>query len=149
MNKITYKSVSDYIEKVSPEIERQLNGLRKKCENGRKDGVPIYSIKTRVKKKESAYLKTKRKNINIPEEIKNNIKDYGGIRLLCLFEKEIFSINEFFILSVKKDYNFIGCKIYNWDDEPSKVFKESMLREFPGCIIEEKKNHRDTNHFTI
>lgn len=58
-----------------------------------KKGIPIYLTKHRIKKPESAYLKTKRKGRSTLEDI----TDWVGIRILCLFHQDIYRVHEYLI----------------------------------------------------
>lgn len=74
--------------------------------------VPVYLTKSRVKEVESVYLKTKRRSLDL-----SDFQDVGGLRLLCLFEKDIYDVFRYFLTLFDDDkYEFIDCKVYNWSD---------------------------------
>jgi ppGpp synthetase/RelA/SpoT-type nucleotidyltranferase len=121
MSKGTLEEIGKYVSKITPEIENILGDLEKECIKGRDrlvNPIPIYLTKWRVKKPGSVYLKTKRKNENFKK-----FTDYGGLRLLCLFEQDIVMVYEFF-LDVLKDnkYQLKECYAYNWDEQGDLFF---------------------------
>ncbi len=72
-------------------ITRDRDGTNKK--------FPIYMTRCRVKSKESAYLKTKRKGKQTPQEI----TDLVGIRTLCLFEQELIHAYKYILEYLKEN----------------------------------------------
>lgn len=75
------------------------------------DRNPINSIKTRLKSPLSIKEKIERKGLPISvESIENNLKDVAGIRVVCSFIDDVYTLTEAFldqddiILIEKKDY---------------------------------------------
>lgn len=59
------------------------------------DRNPIESISTRLKSIDQIYAKAKRKGIALSlESIEKNIYDIAGVRVVCPFEKDIYSLKE-------------------------------------------------------
>lgn len=95
--------------------------------------VPIYFSKWRVKKPESAYLKVKRKGRSY-----KTLTDYGGMRLLCLFESDMVKIHDFLLsLFIEMEYDLYECIIYNFDRKGDMYFalKQSEQKHFPGHFM--------------
>ncbi|MEI6533452.1 MAG: RelA/SpoT domain-containing protein [Candidatus Roizmanbacteria bacterium] len=125
--RVTYQEVSDYLEKNEYDIYQELKRLQYILKNDK-----IYLIKHRIKKPESIYLKTKRKNKPL-----NEIYDYGGLRLLCLFEEDIFEVHTDFITMLgEKDYELKFCSVYNWDEPSIKKFEYKITECFDECVFE-------------
>ncbi len=75
------------------------------------DSNPIESIKTRVKSPESIVRKLYRRNLPITlESMENNLTDIAGIRVICSFVEDIYTLAEYFlqqddiVLVERKDY---------------------------------------------
>lgn len=117
------------------EINSQIDGSKKRL-NGlleifisdllsikEADKIPIYSIKSRIKDSASAYLKTKRKKYNSI----NELTDLVGVRLLCLFENDLISINSCLLKYLKmKEYNIIEIKVFNYDNQFIEKINDSI-----------------------
>ncbi len=59
------------------------------------DRNPIESISTRLKSIDQIYDKARRKGINISlESIEKNIYDIAGVRVVCPFENDIYSLKD-------------------------------------------------------
>ena len=95
--------------------------------------VPIYFSKWRVKKPESAYLKVKKKGRSY-----RTLTDYGGMRLLCLFESDMVKIHDFLLsLFIEMEYDLYECIIYNFDRKGDMYFalKQFEQKHFPGHFM--------------
>ena len=126
-----YWEIKEYLDSITKGLSLVLRRLDDDCFNARKDAVPIYLTKGRIKTLNSLYLKTKRKS-----EPYNEITDIGGFRILCLFEKDIPLVHVFLLkLFKKKSFYLKGCKIYNWDED-SEFYAElnKQLKEINGII---------------
>lgn len=111
-------------------------------------GVPVYLIKSRVKKPESIYLKTKRKNLEL-----SDFQDIGGLRLLCLFQIDIFDVCSYFsrVISSEK-YAVLECKVFNWPKDSSFEKLKSIIKEYFADIKVElinKMSGYKSIHFVI
>ena len=59
------------------------------------DQNPILSIESRIKRPVSILEKMKRKNIEITvQNIEDNLYDIAGIRIICCFPKDIYTLAE-------------------------------------------------------
>lgn len=131
--KVTFQEACTYLRKNNDEIQLELNLLKNNCLNNSDSNLSkIYLIKHRVKEPESVYLKTKRKDKSLDQ-----IYDYGGLRLLCLFEEDIFAVHMDFMNMLKnKDYQLKCCSAYNWNDSSMESLKTEIDKYFDGCKFE-------------
>lgn len=111
--------------------------------------LPVYSIKSRVKRSESAYLKTKRKNYTSLDQI----TDCAGMRVLCLFERDIFDVNDFILKYIKsEDITVSEIKIFNFDstscDKINKTIYELSFVE-SQTLNENKKSGYKSIHYSM
>jgi len=140
MSKGTLEEIETHISEIAPKIEATLEHLEKECIKGRdrsENPIPIYLTKWRVKKPNSVYLKTKRKNENF-----KRFTDYGGLRLLCLFEQDIVRVYDFFLEVLKENnYQLKECYGYNWDGQSDQFFVLNKITEktFPGYSLRPEK----------
>lgn len=112
---IMYREVESHLAAISQELKYILNKLDNIMDEARDNhGVPIYLTKCRKKSCDSAFLKVRRKKINDL----NEITDYAGIRVLCLFEQDIFDIHKHIIETLPaQKFKILKFKIFNWSDE--------------------------------
>jgi ppGpp synthetase/RelA/SpoT-type nucleotidyltranferase len=103
-----------------------------------KDEVPIYLTKCRVKSADSIYLKVKKDNIDNLD----NITDFAGFRILCLFEQDIFEIHKFIINKMCTEFILDKFKLFNWGSERYRHVVNSLIN-----IISDKS--KDTTIETI
>ena len=136
MSNGTLEEIRDYVNEITEPTTIELTKLEKLCTDGRNrktDPVPIYFAKTRIKKPESVFLKTKRKNKSYKE-----LTDYAGIRLLCLFERDIIKIHDFLLNNLSRnDYDLYECNIYNFNEDNDIYYELKNIEEkyYPGHII--------------
>ncbi|PKN52754.1 MAG: hypothetical protein CVU55_05900 [Deltaproteobacteria bacterium HGW-Deltaproteobacteria-13] len=145
----SYNDVKKYVESLEEDLKSELDTLDKKIIAGRDSAnVPIYSTKFRIKKPGSVYLKKKRKKKNLEE-----INDYAGMRVLCLFEQDIPELHKYLLQIYKdKSYNLVEVKIYNWprDEYPefnSKI--DSYLEESKYNEIKAKNVSKGSGYKSI
>ncbi|MBI3375039.1 MAG: hypothetical protein HY017_25235 [Betaproteobacteria bacterium] len=95
--------------------------------------VPLYVTRARIKTPESAYLKTKRKAINDL----SNIKDWVGLRVLCLFEQDILPVYRFLLRLLlgfhktpgkDKRYVLAEIKLFNWSNRTVEDHLVPLIR---------------------
>lgn len=78
---------------------------------------PIHHMQNRIKTKESIQDKLKRKNLQVSvDNIKNELNDIAGIRVICYFIQNIFSIIEI----LKKQNDLIVIKECDYIDKPKQ-----------------------------
>lgn len=147
---IPYSDVEKYIQEIKPQLQQALRTLDEIIIDGRDEkNVPIYLTKYRIKSIDSTYLKTKRKRKTSLEEI----TDFAGIRILCLFEKDIFDTHEFIINTLnEKNYNIAEFKIFNWTDKHKiDYFTNYARKAFPEIKINEdnKKSGYKSIHYVL
>jgi putative GTP pyrophosphokinase len=76
------------------EIETRFNLLNEEyaLEHGR---APINSIKTRLKTLQSIKGKLERRGLPVtPESIRNNLNDIAGVRVICAFPEDVYTISD-------------------------------------------------------
>jgi len=155
---VDFKSLEEYYENNKKVYEKELKTIDDLFVDARdsyKNPTPIYSTKCRVKNIQSAYLKLKRKEAKAEkadnkEVTIDTIKDYAGMRVLCLFERDILDVYEFTLqLMKKKGYNLHEIEFYNIDTkyENKLLNKSKSIDEDYLKIIERK--HKDSGYKSI
>lgn len=150
--RIKYADAERHLSKIKPALKSLLSTLEELIINGR-DGedVPVYLTKYRIKSPDSIFLKTKRKKITSL----NEITDYAGMRLLCLFEKDILDVHEY-LMKILHDngYTLEEFKIYNW---PKSLFTSQLQKTAKGYFknlplakkLEEKESGYKSLHYIV
>ena len=78
---------------------------------------PIHHIQSRIKTKESIQEKLIRKNLQVTvDNIKNELNDIAGIRVICYFIQNIYAIVEI----LKKQSDLIVIKECNYINNPKQ-----------------------------
>jgi len=110
MATFTHQDVVNFYADHEGDIRVVLNGLETVVIEGRdKREIPIYLTKQRVKSVNSLYLKTKRKTYASLDEV----TDIAGLRILCLFEQDIFDVHQYLVGLLKhRHYMLTEFKIY-------------------------------------
>ena len=107
------------------------------------DQNPILSIESRIKKPISILEKMKRKNIEISvQAIEENICDIAGIRVICCFPKDIYTLAK--KICEQDDIRQIMCmSLKNWRlwQERSCTESEIILTNFRSFIQTGAMNH--------
>lgn len=131
---VTLAEAESYVDGLKPSLDAQITILKNKLSS---ISSKIYLSPGRLKTKESVYLKTKRKSKRL-----NEIYDYAGLRLLCLFEDDIFEVHKNFIRMLRvvdeeidAKYELKKCSVYNWD----KDYQESIKNEVNKYYQEDKE----------
>lgn len=151
---VTLTEAESYVVGLKPSLDAQMTILKGKLSS---ISSKIYLSPGRLKTKESVYLKTKRKSKRL-----NEIYDYAGLRLLCLFEDDIFEVHKDFVrmLRVVDDeeidakYQLKKCSVYNWDkdyqesikNEVNKYYQEGKEYKFES---EEKPSGYKSIHYVV
>lgn len=127
---ITFLEVQKYLASNKTMFKTAMQALEDFLTEGRdEENIPIYLTRCRLKSAESVYLKTKRKKITDL----SSITDYVGIRVLCLYEKDIYDVHEFLLgLFSKKDYELDTVNIFNWDPHCADALEGPLTSTFPG-----------------
>lgn len=118
------------------EIETKLNVLNEEfsCAHDRN---PIESIKTRLKSPESVSRKLKKHQLSFSlENIRNNIFDVAGVRVICSFPYDIYFIAE--SLVKQDDITLIERKDYIQCPKESGYRSLHLIVEVPIFLTNEK-----------
>jgi putative GTP pyrophosphokinase len=99
---------------------------------------PIETIKCRIKKPLSIVEKMKRKGLDITiENIQNNLTDIAGIRVICSFPEDIYTVSE--LLAKQDDIRVIVTKDYIRNPKPNGYRSLHLILEIPIFLSNEKK----------
>ena len=102
---------------------------------------PIEMIKSRVKKPISIVEKLQRRNLPVTlESMVNNLDDVAGIRVICSFVDDIYSVAN--MLVSQDDITVIAIKDYIKNPKPNGYRSYHLIIEIPVFFSEEKKNLR-------
>ena len=102
---------------------------------------PISFIKTRIKKPESIYKKLKKLGYEFTaENIQNQLNDVAGIRVVCAFIDDIYTIAD--LITRQDDITVIQVKDYIKNPKPNGYRSYHLIIEIPVFFSEEKKNLR-------
>lgn len=103
------------------------------------DRNPINSIKTRLKKVRSITEKLERKNLELtPESVEENIRDVAGVRVICAFEKDVYTLAE--ALLRQDDVTLVQKKDYIQNPKPNGYRSLHLIISIPIFLGNEKKN---------
>lgn len=91
---------------------------------------PISFIKTRIKKPESIYRKLQKQGYAFtPENIMNQLHDVAGIRVVCAFVDDIYTIAG--LLADQDDITVLQVKDYIKNPKPNGYRSYHMIIEIP------------------
>ena len=91
---------------------------------------PISVIKTRIKKPESIYKKLKKLGYEFTaENIQNQLNDVAGIRVVCAFIDDIYTIAD--LITRQDDITVIQVKDYIKNPKPNGYRSYHMIVEIP------------------
>lgn len=91
---------------------------------------PIESIKKRIKSPESIAIKLNNMNVNITaENAKIHLKDIAGIRIICPFAKDIYTLVD--TLRTMPDSQILKEKDYIANPKPSGYRSYHVIMEVP------------------
>jgi ppGpp synthetase/RelA/SpoT-type nucleotidyltranferase len=122
------------------EIRTKLDVLNKEL-SLRTNRNPFESIRTRIKTPLSLYEKVKRKGLNFSvEDIKNNISDVAGVRVICSFLDDIYMLAD--CLKAQDDIKLIEIKDYIAHPKPSGYRSLHLIVEVPIFLTHEKEHMR-------
>ena len=110
-----YDELKKYYNDNSSNMNDILNRIEKDIVDARDTkGIPIYMTRARVKDINSCYLKTKRKNkVDI-----STITDMIGLRILCLFEQDIFDVYKYLLEMLDREvYTLKEILVYGWKQD--------------------------------
>lgn len=102
------------------------------------DRNPFESIKTRIKQPVSIYEKLKRMGEDVTvENIEGCLSDVAGIRVICSFPEDIYTIAE--MLEKQDDIKVLKRKDYIKNPKPNGYRSLHLIIEIPIFLSEEKK----------
>lgn len=153
-SKVTYEQVKTYHADIHRDLEDILRNIEGKIipeRDNTEQRPPVYLTKWRVKSVDSAYRKTKRysdetqkKYISSP----NDITDYAGLRILCLFEQDLIKTNEYLVdvFFPKEITGLRTVKLFNWRKGSEDKLERSLKRlktKFQNADIQPNIDTRD------
>lgn len=99
---------------------------------------PFESIKSRLKSPESIYDKLRRKGYSTTvENIRENLTDVAGVRVICSFPDDIYRLAELFIR--QDDITLIKRKDYISNPKPNGYRSLHLIVDIPVFLSNEKK----------
>jgi len=102
------------------------------------DRNPIESIKSRVKSEGSLIRKIRDKDIELDvEEIEKNITDIAGVRVICSFPEDIYTLAEYFLK--QDDITLIEMKDYIANPKQNGYRSLHLIVEVPIFLHNEKR----------
>lgn len=103
------------------------------------DRNPIEGIKSRVKSMDSIVRKVRKKDIDLSlESLEENIWDIAGVRVICSFPNDIYTLAE--CLISQDDVTLIEKKDYIKNPKPSGYRSLHLIVEVPIFLEKEKRN---------
>ena len=100
---------------------------------------PIHSISTCLKRPISIREKLKRKDLPFsPESIETSINDVAGIRVICAYEDDIYSIAQ--ALMAQEDITLIARKDYIVNPKPNGYRSLHLIVSVPVYFADHMKN---------
>lgn len=119
------------------EVETKLNVLNAEF-SLEYDRNPIESIKTRIKQPVSIWGKLKRMDEELSvENIENCLSDVAGIRVICSFPEDIYTVAE--LLSKQDDITVLKRKDYIKNPKENGYRSLHLILEIPIFLSNEKK----------
>lgn len=104
----------------------------------RDDSNPIESIKSRLKSPESLIDKMMRRGFPLTiESVQENVNDIAGIRVVCSFKEDVYSIAD--ALLKQDDIELIEIKDYIKNPKPSGYRSLHVIVAVPIFLENEKK----------
>lgn len=105
------------------------------------DRNPFESISCRIKSPKSIIEKLKRRGYPLTvESIEKNLSDVAGIRVICSFPDDIYSLSK--RLCSQDDIRIIEIKDYIKNPKPNGYRSLHIILEIPIFLLEEKKYMR-------
>lgn len=127
-----------YYECAMMEVETKFNVLNREFLLYH-DSSPIETIKTRLKTMESILKKINRYNCLLSiESIEKNISDIAGIRIICSFPEDIYSLADCFIR--QDDVTLLDKRDYIKNPKPSGYRSLHLIVTVPIYLEQEKRD---------
>ena len=132
-----YKELMAYYRCAMMEIETKFRVLNEEL-SLEYDRNPIETIKTRLKSVESIGDKLSAMNKPITvESIEENLRDVAGVRVICGFPSDIYTLAEAFLR--QDDITLIAKKDYLANPKPNGYRSLHLIVEIPIFLHDEKK----------
>lgn len=136
-NMAPYKRLMTYYECAMMEVETKFRVLDAEYRL-QHDRNPIESIKTRLKSTDSLAKKLARKGFPLSvESVEQNIFDVAGVRVVCTFPDDIFSLAD--ALLAQDDVTLIERRDYVANPKPSGYRSLHLIIETPIFLEHEKR----------
>lgn len=132
-----YKELMAYYKCAMMEVETKFKVLSEEL-SLQYDRNPIEAIKTRLKSPESIIDKMRRRGLDFTvENIENNINDIAGVRVICGFPSDIYTLSEAFLK--QDDIRLIRRKDYIENPKENGYRSLHLIIEIPIFLHDEKK----------
>ena len=132
-----YKELMAYYRCAMMEVETKFRVLNEEL-SLEYDRNPIETIKTRLKAVDSIGEKLSRQNLAITvENIEQFIHDVAGVRVICGFPSDIYTLSEAFLN--QDDITLINRKDYMANPKPNGYRSLHLIVEIPIFLHDEKR----------
>ncbi len=132
-----YKELMAYYRCAMMEVETKFRVLSEEL-SLEYDRNPIEAIKTRLKSVDSIADKLLRRSLTMTvDNIENNIHDVAGVRVICGFPSDIYTLSKAFL--TQDDIILIECKDYMANPKPNGYRSLHLIVEIPIFLHNEKK----------
>ncbi len=145
----SYNEVENYVKSISNRLTNHLRTIEDiiTVERDKEDHkLPVYLTNWRLKETSSSYFKIKRKNYKTLDRV----TDYGGMRVLCLFEQDILPVHTFIIDDIieKQGYALEEFRVFNWDKEESDKLK-NVIQDKNWHNVKIEPDDKDSGYRSI
>lgn len=129
---MTYKCAMD-------EIETKINVLKQEFQYIHEYN-PIEHVRSRLKSPESIIQKMYRKNGSTVslDELKENIRDIAGVRIICSFISDIYRISD--MIQKQKDVELVSLKDYIKNPKPNGYRSLHLIIKIP-VFMSDREEH--------
>lgn len=133
-----YQEMICYYQCAIMEVETKFKVLNEQF-SLRYDNNPIESIRSRVKSWDSLLEKLRRKNIPLNiQEIEDKITDIAGVRIVCSFPEDIYTLADSFCR--QDDVTVLEIKDYCKNPKPNGYRSLHLIVSIPIFLENETKN---------
>ncbi len=131
------KELMAYYECAIMEVETKFKVLNKQF-SLMADRNPIDSIQSRLKSPESILNKLIKRNLPLTiDAIENNLTDIAGVRVICSFIEDIYTLKE--AIEKQDDIKVLEIKDYIKNPKPNGYRSLHMIVEIPIFLLKEKR----------
>ncbi|MDO4833684.1 MAG: GTP pyrophosphokinase family protein [Bacillota bacterium] len=137
-NESRIRTMLTYYECAIMQIETKFNVLNQEFSLSR-EYSPIETIKSRLKTMDSLIEKVNRYGIPLSvESIERNIEDIAGIRVICGFPEDIYTVADCFLQ--QDDVTLLDCKDYNKNPKKNGYRSLHLIVTVPIFLEHEKRD---------